>query len=103
MMDMFQYRANVVSVENHSWGNVDEYKLDVTQSMATLQSRSNVVSFQSHSWGTPDQTQLAPRPLESVGISNAIAFGRGGNGVVMVRSAGNNREHDYLNQPLIGN
>ncbi|PYK61436.1 MAG: hypothetical protein DME21_09185 [Verrucomicrobia bacterium] len=60
MMDMFQYRSNIVSVENHSWGNAD-------------------------------LSQLAPTPLESVGISNAIAFGRGGLGVVMVRSAGNGR------------
>ena len=60
MMDMFQYRSNIVSVENHSWGNAD-------------------------------LAQLAPTPLENVGISNAIAFGRDGFGVVMVRSAGNGR------------
>src|SRR5437660_1436983 len=60
MMDMFQYRSNIVSVENHSWGNAD-------------------------------LSQLAPTPLESVGISNAIAFVRGALGVVMVRSAGNGR------------
>ncbi|HKS36554.1 MAG TPA: S8 family serine peptidase [Verrucomicrobiae bacterium] len=61
MMDMFQYRSNVVCVENHSWGNADF-------------------------------PQLGPTPLESIGIANAIAFGRGGRGVVMVRSAGNGRE-----------
>jgi len=61
MMDMFQYRSNVISVENHSWGNADF-------------------------------PQLGPTPLESIGIANAIQFGRGGRGVVMVRSAGNGRE-----------
>jgi subtilisin-like proprotein convertase family protein len=63
MMDMFQYRSNVVSVENHSWGK-----------------------------GETDPTQFPPTALESVGISNAITFGRGGRGVVMVRSAGNGRD-----------
>src|SRR5438093_330642 len=61
LMDMFQYRSNLVTVQNHSWGN-------------------------------SDSSQLAPTALESVGISNAVAFGRGGRGVVLVRSAGNGRE-----------
>ena len=60
-MDMFQYRSDVVSVENHSWGNA---------------------KF----------SQLGPTALERIGISNAIAFGRAGRGVIMVRSAGNGRE-----------
>src|SRR5213076_974529 len=62
MMDMFQYRSNIVSVENHSWGK-----------------------------GQDDPSQVAPSPWESIGISNALAFGRGGRGIVMVRSAGNGR------------
>jgi subtilisin-like proprotein convertase family protein len=77
MMDMFQFRSNVVSVENHSWGNVDA-------------------------------PQLAPLPLESVGISNAVAFGRDGRGVVMIHSAGNARDSalnvnddGYANDPRI--
>src|SRR5207245_2701037 len=65
MMDMFQYRSNVVSVENHSWGK-----------------------------GQFDALQLAPTWWETIGISNAVAFGRGGRGVVMVRSAGNGRNFD---------
>ena len=60
-MDMFQYRSNVVSVQNHSWGNADV-------------------------------SQLGPTALEGIGISNAIAFGRDGRGVVLVRAAGNGRE-----------
>ena len=79
MMDMFQYRSNVVSVENHSWGK-----------------------------GETDPTQFPPTALESVGISNAIAFGRVGRGVVMVRSAGNGRSNiinanddGYANDPRV--
>src|ERR1044071_3501515 len=59
-MDMYQYHSNVVTVENHSWGNAD-------------------------------LIQITPTALESVGISNAIDFGRGGRGIIMVRSAGNGR------------
>jgi len=79
MMDMFQYRSNVVSVENHSWGK-----------------------------GETDPTQFPPTAMESIGISNAIAFGRGGRGVVMVRSAGNGRDNiinanddGYANDPRV--
>src|ERR1043166_7909742 len=60
LMQMYPYQSNVVTVENHSWGNPG-----VRQTHFTL--------------------------LEDIGISNAIAFGRGGKGVVMVRSAGNDR------------
>ena len=52
--------------------------------------RSNVVSIQNHSWD-PGIEQLSPGLLEQVAISNATAFGRGGKGVIMVRSGGNNR------------
>src|SRR5438477_11811834 len=79
IMDMFQYRSNIVSVENHSWGK-----------------------------GQDDPSQLAPSPWESIGISNALAFGRGGRGVVMVRSAGNGRkggmnanDDGYANDPRV--
>jgi subtilisin-like proprotein convertase family protein len=79
MMDMFQYRSNVVSVENHSWGKAQD-----------------------------DPSQLAPTPLESIGISNALTFGRGGRGTVMVHSAGNGREggmnandDGYANDPRV--
>jgi subtilisin family serine protease/subtilisin-like proprotein convertase family protein len=61
LMDMFQYRTDVIGVQNHSWGN------------------SGI-------------EQLAPTPIESLGVSNAIALGRHGRGVIMVRSGGNGRE-----------
>ncbi|MCL4178784.1 MAG: S8 family serine peptidase [Verrucomicrobia bacterium] len=61
LMDMFQYRSDVVGVQNHSWGN-------------------------------SGLEQLAPTPLEALGVSNAIAFGRQGRGVLMIRSGGNGRE-----------
>src|SRR6266568_2565047 len=79
MMDMFQYRSNIVSVENHSWGKAQD-----------------------------DPSQLAPSWWENIGISNALAFGRGGRGVVMVHSAGNGREggmnandDGYANDPRV--
>ena len=79
MMDMFQYRSNIVSVENHSWGK-----------------------------GQDDPSQLAPTQWERIGISNALAFGRGGRGIVMVHSAGNGREggmnandDGYANDPRV--
>jgi len=60
LMDMFEYSSNVVSVQNHSWGN------------ATV-------------------GQLGPSLIEQIAISNAVAFGRGGLGVIMVRAGGNGR------------
>src|SRR5207249_1165002 len=79
MMDMFQYRSNIVSVENHSWGK-----------------------------GQDDASQLAPSWWETIGISNAVAFGRGGRGVLIVHSAGNGREggmnandDGYANDPRV--
>ena len=79
LMDMYQFHSNVVSVENHSWGKAQN-----------------------------DPTQLSPAALESIGISNAVAFGREGRGVVMVRSAGNGRDNamnadddGYANDPRV--
>jgi subtilisin family serine protease len=61
LMDMFQYKSNVVSVQNHSWGK-----------------------------GLGDE-QLRFSSIENLGISNAVTFGRSGRGVVLVRAAGNGR------------
>jgi len=61
------------------------------QLMEAYQFSSNVVSVQNHSWGIPGTGQHGPTPLEQVGLSNALTRGRGGRGVVMVRSGGNNR------------
>ncbi|MBI3191982.1 MAG: S8 family serine peptidase, partial [Pedosphaera parvula] len=62
LMDMFQFQSNVVSVQNHSWSTLDKQLI-----------------------------QGGPTLLEQIGISNAVTFGREGRGVVMVRSAGNDR------------
>jgi subtilisin family serine protease/subtilisin-like proprotein convertase family protein len=61
LMDMFQYRMDVMGVQNHSWGN------------------SGI-------------EQLAPSPIEELGLATAITAGRQGRGVIMVRSGGNGRE-----------
>lgn len=58
-----------------------------------FQYRSNVIHVQNHSWGNSDTSQSPPGLLEQTAISNAVTFGRGGKGVVMVRAAGNYREN----------
>jgi len=62
LMDAYQYQSNVVQIQNHSWGVAGTYS-----------------------------GQFAPSLLEEVGISNAIANGRGGLGTIFVRSAGDGR------------
>jgi subtilisin family serine protease/subtilisin-like proprotein convertase family protein len=60
LMDMFQYRSNVVQVQNHSWGG----------NTGLLEPIGSLVD---------------------IGISNAVNFGRGGKGSIIVRSGGNGR------------
>src|SRR6266568_9271359 len=61
------------------------------QLMDMYQFASNSVAVQNHSWGHNEETLGAPTLLEQIGISNAVMFGRGGRGVIMVRSGGNFR------------
>lgn len=57
-----------------------------------FQYMSNAVGVQNHSW-LNSGTGLSPiTELAGNGMSNALTFGRGGRGVIMVRAAGNNRE-----------
>jgi subtilisin family serine protease/subtilisin-like proprotein convertase family protein len=65
---------------------VDEEKL-----MDMFQYRSNVVGVQNHSWGNSGVEQLTVGVLEDRAIGQAVKHGRGGKGVVIVRSAGNER------------
>jgi len=92
-----------------SWGILD---FDVFASESQLadmfQYQSNTVPVQNHSWSFSWFTQLAPGALEEVAISNAVHFGREGRGVVMVRSAGNDRQllvnandDGYTKNPLV--
>ncbi|MBI1177533.1 S8 family serine peptidase [bacterium] len=73
-----------------------------------FQYESNSIPVQNHSWGYSYFTQQLPGPLTEVGISNAITFGRAGKGVIMVRSAGNDRPYlvnanddGYPNDPRV--
>ncbi len=59
--------------------------------MDAFQYRSNVVAVQNHSWGNASAEQMAMGSLESLGLKNAIEYGRSGRGVVFVRAAGNER------------
>ena len=61
------------------------------QLMDMYQYASNTVAVQNHSWGNAGLTLDGPSLLEQIGISNALTRGRYGRGVIMVRSAGNNR------------
>jgi subtilisin family serine protease/subtilisin-like proprotein convertase family protein len=59
--------------------------------MEMYQYASQSVHIQNHSWGHEGPEQQGPTPLEQVGIAKAIEKGRNGKGVIMVRSAGNER------------
>ncbi len=60
--------------------------------MDMFQYASNAVAVQNHSWAHVGLLQNGLTLLEDIGISNAVTQGRGGLGVVLVRSAGNDRE-----------
>lgn len=66
------------------------------------------VWVQNHSWGYNTGIQLTPGVLEKLGIAKALESARGGRGIVMVRSAGNERvskgnanDSAYLTDPGI--
>ena len=79
-----------------SWVVFDETESMVTETNLAdmFQYRSNIVWVQNHSWGNGGTTILAPTLVEKVGVSNAVLYGRGGLGVVMVRGGGNGRGAD---------
>jgi len=76
-----------------SWVAVDGNQVLASDAelMAMYQYQSNQVSVENFSWGHPGLRQNPISLLEDIGISNATTFGRSGRGVVMVRSAGNDR------------
>jgi subtilisin family serine protease/subtilisin-like proprotein convertase family protein len=59
--------------------------------MDMYQYQSNLVGVENFSWGHAGLNQNPISLLEQIGISNAVNLGRAGRGVVMVRSAGNDR------------
>ena len=76
-----------------SWVVVNSNQLLASdeQLMQMYQYQSNVVGVENFSWGHPGLGQNPITLLEQIGISNAITFGRSGRGVILVRSAGNDR------------
>lgn len=62
--------------------------------MDMFQHSIQTVGVQNHSWGNATDALLGPSLLESTAISNAVNHGRGGRGVVMIRSGGNQREYE---------
>ena len=78
------------------------------QLMDMFQYVSNSVAVQNHSWGYNALSHDGFGFLENIGIQNAIDFGRGGRGVVMVRSVpdkrvnlGNVNDDGYASDPRI--
>lgn len=59
-----------------------------------FQYMSNVVSVQNHSWLNSGSGLNPVSAMAETGLSNAVAFGRGGRGILMTRAAGNDREGD---------
>jgi subtilisin-like proprotein convertase family protein len=66
------------------------------------------VQVQNHSWGNAGTPQLGPTPLEQTSLDLALDSGRLGKGVLMVRSAGNDRQagfnandDGYANDPRV--
>ena len=77
--------ASIVIFETNRIRVADDRMMDAYQYL------SNSITIQNHSWGAVGLRQQRLTLLEDIGISNAVTFGRLGKGVVMVRSAGNDR------------
>lgn len=56
-----------------------------------FQYQSNVVSVQNHSWLNSGSGLNPISAMAGAGLSNALAFGRAGRGILMTRAAGNDR------------
>lgn len=92
-----------------SWAVLDFNSFASESQLADMfQSHSNSVAVQNHSWSYSWYTQIPAGLLEEVAISNAVHFGRAGKGVIMVRSAGNDRpslvnanDDGYTKNPLV--
>lgn len=56
-----------------------------------FQFQSNSVAVQNHSWINAGTNLAEVSALATHGLSNALSFGRGGRGVIMVRASGNYR------------
>lgn len=76
--------------------------------MDMFQHEIQTIGVQNHSWGNADPGLLGPTAVEGEGLNNALGNGRGGLGVVMVRSGGNGREgtinvndDGYANDPRV--
>lgn len=72
--------------------------------MDMFQYANDTVWVQNHSWGSAIPSLVGPSRLEDEGIAHAVESGRFGRGVVIVRSAGNNRiPNAALLHPGLGN
>lgn len=76
--------------------------------MDMFEHRTDEVPVQNHSWGNASASLYPLGALEAAGLARALNEGRGGKGVVMVRSGGNQRETSsnanddgYANDPRV--
>ena len=63
---------------------------------------ADTLAVQNHSWGNSDFLYLEMPAVQALAVSNAVAQGRGGRGVIFVRSAGNIRTEDYTFNDGVG-
>ncbi len=70
----------------------DNFAVDDLAMFNVFTYRNDTIWVQNHSWGYTGNAQLLPAQLELDGMTNAAFGGRGGKGVVLVRSAGNERQ-----------
>ncbi len=76
-----------------SWVIFDAFEITSDEALMDMfQHRAQEVAVQNHSWGNASAQVSRPTAIEAAAISNAVVKGRGGRGVVMVRSGGNDRE-----------
>ncbi len=96
------------SVTLASWAIFDRFGAITSDErlMDMFRYRMQTVAVQNHSWGNGDLTLNGPSPMEIPAIAEAIEKGRGGLGVVMIRSGGNDRggyvnanDDGYANDP----
>lgn len=76
------------------WNSQDQLP-DEAGLASVFEFANDEVAVQNHSWGNSDFQFLELPESQALAISNAVHHGRGGRGVVLVRSAGNTRDEDY--------
>ncbi len=83
--------AKLTAMRIFSGGN---FAVDDATMFDVFTYHNDTIWVQNHSWGFTGDEQLSASQIELDGMANAASSGRGGKGVILVRSAGNERELD---------